>query len=135
VLAEIVLSVRRFGGRLSGWLGSDVQQKKSLERQRFRHFVSVRLLPEAPVDELVASFLAFDQHPEVHSLELGSNRSNDWHSRRHDLAFFITFHSQIELEGFLMSPARAAFMEKLQAHVHEMFIFDMESGVVRQVTQ
>lgn len=128
VIVEALLSFRRVVMYLTG-SGGDTQQKAS-RRRRLRHFISVKLLPGAPVDDVIASFFALDQLPGVQSLELGSNSSREGLSRKHDLGFFITLHSEVELRAFLASPERATFMESLQSHIDELFIFDFESGVV-----
>ena len=92
----------------------------------------MRLVQGAPVDEVIASFLALDQLPEVESVELGSNRSGEGYSRKHDLCFLITCQGEVELRAFLASAERASFMSTLQQHIDEMFIFDYEAGVVNQ---
>ena len=65
VAAEVYASLRRVAGQLSGIEGGaafekDVRSRPSRQR-RLRHFTSLHLVEGAPVDEIVAKFLALDE--------------------------------------------------------------------------
>uniref|UniRef100_A0A6V4VW48 Stress-response A/B barrel domain-containing protein n=1 Tax=Prymnesium polylepis TaxID=72548 RepID=A0A6V4VW48_9EUKA len=129
LVAEFLVSVRRLGGQLSWW--SDGQPRKNVEqRQRLRHFMSVRLHPDAPIDEIVAAFLSLDQLEGVKSVELGTNCSREGKSREHMLGFLLTFKGRQQLKAFLTSSERAAFLSSIEPYVSDDFVFDFESGVV-----
>ncbi|KAL3914915.1 MAG: hypothetical protein SGPRY_007453 [Prymnesium sp.] len=106
------------------------QRSGGSQRHRLRHFMSVRLLSDAPIEQIVASFLLLDQIEGVRSVEVGTNASKEGKARDHTLAFLLTFSGQHQLSGFLQSPERAAFLLSIQPFVSEDFIFEFESGVV-----
>lgn len=130
VAAEAYASGRRmFFQEPAGAAGS--QDARVFKRQRrLRHFTSARLKPSAPVDELLARFLALDELGAVRSIELGSNSSTERLSRGHTLGLMATFAGTAERDAFLTSPERAAFLSFAEPHVEEWYAFDFESGVV-----
>jgi hypothetical protein len=99
--------------------------------RRFRHFTSLRLARGAPVDEVVAAFLALDSLECVRSLELGSNLApTDEASRGHTLGLIVTFAGVAQRATFLKSAERAQFLSFVQPHAEETFVFDFESGAI-----
>ena len=129
VAAEAYTSLRRVIGSLGK--GAIVGAKsKAARTRRLRHFTSVRLAVGAPLDEIVARFLAFDSLETVRSIELGTNSSGEQRSRGHSLAMLVTFVGTEERNAFLRSPERTAFKAFLEPFVAEWFVFDFESGAV-----
>jgi len=132
VAAEAYSSLRRVLIRMGK--GTAALPPDSVETptrlRRLRHFTSVKLAEGAPVDEIVARFLAFDSLGSVRSIELGSNSSSEQRSRGHSLGMLVTFAGLSQRNSFLNSPERAAFNAFLKPFVAEWFVFDMESGVV-----
>ena len=71
LVLEFILSVRRImTGSMSTGVGTWLAGK-TVQRQRLRHFMSVRLHDNAPTDEIVATFLSLDQ------VAQGAPRSRD----------------------------------------------------------
>jgi hypothetical protein len=99
-------------------------------QRRLRHFTSLKLNPEAPLDEIVARFTSLDSLKTVRSVELGSNSSTEDRSRGHTLGLMATFAGTAERDAFLKSMERAAFNAFIEPHVAESFVFDFESGMV-----
>ena len=130
VAAEIYASVRLLINLKGGGDSRKPANKSPTRHRRLRHFTSVRLRKGAPVDEIVASFLALDELPCVRSIELGSNASAEGHSREHGLGFLVTFSSSADRFAFLRSERRAAFKEWATQYVDEWYVFDFESGAV-----
>ena len=135
VAAEGYASMRRLVSQLrSGRPSGNKPRRASFEavprHRRLRHFTSVRLKIGAPVEEIVAAFVALDGMPAVRSIELGSNFSSEGKSRNHNLGMLVTFGSQADRVAFLASERRAAFLEFAGQYVEEWFVYDFESGAV-----
>ena len=124
---ELIVSISRLGG--FSFYGS-ASSRKPISSQRLRHFMSVRLTEDSPVDEIVARFLSLDQVDSVESVEIGSNCSREGKSRDHQLGFMITFADRKKLKMFLVSEDRATFLSSIEPYVSDEFVFDFESGVV-----
>ena len=107
------------------------QPLKQRER-RIRHFTSLRLAKGAPIDEIVARFLALDSLEEVRSVELGTNAAPDSsESRGHHLALMVTFAGGQQRARYLASAARAEFLSFIEPFVADTFAIDFESGLVQ----
>ena len=133
VAAEAYASSRRlFITRLNldGTSPAQQQDRFSMRQRRLRHFTSARLVPSAPVDDIVAQFLALDGLGLVRSIELGSNSSTEQWSRGHNLGLMATFAGTSERDKFLKSPERAASLSYAEPYVEEWYVFDFESGAV-----
>ena len=156
VAAETYASLRRVLLRWSLKDGDsgDAAVKRAKRQRRLRHFTSMRLVEGAPVDEIVARWLALDALTavrcstpsrailscdpyteacpvlQVRTLELGSNMSREGKSREHTLGLMATFAGARERDAFLSSPERAAFVAFTEAFVEDTFVFDFESGLV-----
>jgi hypothetical protein len=131
--AEAYASIRRL---ILRYWSSDAQQSSEgrgrgkQRNRRLRHFTSLRLAEGAPVDEIVARFLALDALSEVRSVELGSNSSTEKASRGHSLALMVSFSGHKQRAAYLNSPERIAFRAFAEPFVDEWFVFDFESGVM-----
>ena len=133
--AEAYASFRRLlfkayhGG--SGGGGGGTGPLKQRER-RIRPFTSLRLAKGAPIDEIVARFLALDSLEEVRSVELGTNAAPDSsESRGHHLALMVTFAGGQQRARYLASAARAEFLSFIEPFVADTFAIDFESGLVQ----
>ena len=122
---------RMFVQYVDGSVDSAGAAPRAVKRQRrLRHFTSLRLSPSAPIDEIVARFLALDALPAVRSIELGSNSSTEQRSHGHNLGLMATFAGTTERDAFLKSAERAAFLAFAQPFIDDSFVFDFESGAV-----
>lgn len=128
--AEAYASLRRFVVDLSAVAPP---QKDALETpsrvQRLRHFTSVRLAKGAPLEDVIARFLALDSLPSVRSVELGTNTSTEKTSRGHSLCFLVTFTGTAQRNSFLAAPEFVAFNSFLKTLAEEQFVVSFESGV------
>ena len=97
---------------------------------RLRHFTSLRLAQGAPVDELVARFLALDAMPDVRTVELGSNTSTERNAREHTIALLVTFAGHPQRQRFLRSKERAEFLDFAAPFIDDEFVADWESGAL-----
>jgi len=131
--AEAYASFRRLAMRWQrgGTVAADPTAALTPKRtRRLRHFTSMRLVEDAPIEEIVAKFTELDALPSVRCLELGSNSSSERHSRGHSLGFMVSFVGMSQREAYLRSAERAAFIAFAEPFVQEWFIFDFESGLV-----
>jgi hypothetical protein len=133
--AEAYASFRRVilltgRGTFGGSSSQQQQQTPKAKPTRVRHFTSLRLAEGAPIDEIVARFVALDSMSEVRSVEIGSNRSAERKSREHTLGLMVTFSGHSERASYLRSAERAEFTSFAAPFVDEWFVFDFESGGV-----
>ena len=129
---RVLLNVTQGGGAFGG-AGAQQQQQQQQPKQkptRVRHFTSLRLAEGAPIDEIVARFVALDAMSAVRSVEIGSNRSTERKSREHTLGLMVTFGGHSERAAFLRSAERSEFLSFAAPFVDEWFVFDFESGGV-----
>ena len=94
---------------------------------RLKHFVSFRLAPTAPSDEVVARLLALDSLPCVRTVEFGTNVSPEGRSRGHTHGFLITFDGAAGRDAYLTDPEHVAFGEYAGAYVEDVHVFDFVS--------
>jgi len=130
--AETYVSLRRLVLSLYGGDAPKPGAAQQARRERrLRHFTSLQLAEGAPVDEIVARYLALDALKEVRSLELGSiTNSNMAESRGHSLGLMATFAGLRQRDVFLASPERREFVAFCEPFVSETFVFSFESGAI-----
>jgi hypothetical protein len=138
VAAEVYASIRRviftFADKTSessvtvSAAGASGRSQFRETGRTWRHFTSVQLVSDAPVDAIIASYLSLDRLDMVGSIEAGLNTSTEEQSRGHVLGLMASFVGCEEREMFLKSKERADFKAFVEPFVKEWFVFDFEGG-------